>query len=80
MRPHAPALRLAMPAFMAPSITYSKPRWTARIPEMRGTIEVEASTPAEARFAAARQLGCSVAVVVVSPAYDPALLRFGWRA
>lgn len=73
MRPTTPLL----PAFMAPTIRHEAPLWHARVPYSRLTAEVRASTKIEAKFAAAKLLGAHVQTVVVTPAYDPALLRFG---
>lgn len=73
----APSL---LPTFSSPRIVYARPKWHAYIPGRRGSVEVEASTAAEARYRAARRLNCSIVRIHVTRAYDPALLRFGARA
>lgn len=68
---------LILPAFMSPTIKHESPLWWVRVPRMRGTFEVRASSKIEAKFAASKSLGVHVQSVTVEPAYDPKRERFG---
>lgn len=69
-----------LPTFQSPTITYRQPSWYAYTPGLRGTIEVNASGYAEARFAAAKKLNVHVQSVMVRQVPDLDLLRFNRRA